>query len=253
MPPGPVVSWPSRPRSRATRSSAMRPSRPPTRIAEKTKSAPREGRRRGRWCGATAGGSSWPCAELARARGRWRAAGRGSRSCSTTSVTRRSCWSREQGAVDERDPEAAAAEDGEPHARPPSRGEHSAPAAAQCAGWSGSAPLLVTMASMSSGPHTRGDAGAGELVASASSTVLVGGRDHGPLHGHLDGGGVEHAAVAPDAAGAEEQQVGVHLADRVLGEEADQRVVVAADHAAEQHQLDRRVVARARRGQRGWR
>ncbi len=41
MPPAPTVSWPSTPSSRATRSSAARPASPPTRMAEKTKSAPR--------------------------------------------------------------------------------------------------------------------------------------------------------------------------------------------------------------------
>lgn len=41
MPPAPTVSWPSTPSARAIRSSAARPSRPPTRMAEKMKSAPR--------------------------------------------------------------------------------------------------------------------------------------------------------------------------------------------------------------------
>ena len=38
-PPGPVVSWPTKPRRSATSSSMTRPWSPPTLIAEKTKAA----------------------------------------------------------------------------------------------------------------------------------------------------------------------------------------------------------------------
>ena len=90
-PPGPMVSWPSSPSPRATRSSTVRASAPPTRTAENTKSAPVTASRRSvvalRRGSATArpeAVSSAPCASITAEMVRRRA---GSTSCRAISST----------------------------------------------------------------------------------------------------------------------------------------------------------------------
>ncbi len=91
MPPAPTVSWPRTPSSRATRSSAARPARPPTRMAEKTKSAPRSASSSS-VVATTAGASATPrpCSARTRATAVSRSA---SVSYRVTRETRPSAWS----------------------------------------------------------------------------------------------------------------------------------------------------------------
>ena len=168
MPPAPTVSWPSTPSSSATRSSFVRPSRPPTRIAEKTKSAPRSAssrsvvavtprarRRRRRLLG-----------EHAR---RSRRAGRRRGRAATTSVDPPSPRVAQQRPVHERDPEPAAAENGQPHAM-----TTSTPASTtRLERVPGRRPSLVTSTSMSSGPQTRASPVPGNLCAVGQQHDLV--------------------------------------------------------------------------------
>lgn len=83
---------------------------------------------------------------------------------------------------------------------------------------------------------------AGELPGVGEQHHLLGGGHHGPLHRHLDHGGVHDLSAGSDAARSQEQPVGVQLAQAVLGEEAHQRAVLAADHTAGEHQLDAGVL-----------
>ena len=135
----------------------------------------------------------------------------------------------QQRPVDQRHAEAAAAEDGEPH-RP--RLTSHVPPSPQ------SAARVVARASRVArvGDHDvevlraahPGHAGAGELADVGDQHDLVARRDHRALDRHLDHRRVHDLAVGPHAAGAEEQPVGVDLAQVVLGQEADQRAVARA-------------------------
>ncbi len=231
-----MVSCPSRPRSRATRSSAVRPARPPTRIAEKTKSAPVTAVSRSVVV-ATRGACSCPAAIC------W--------STCPTAARRRLvhvvqdhlvdpavAGVAQQRAVHEGDAEPAASENGQPHDR-----STSTPAAAHASSVSGSAPSLVTSTSMSvHGAHPQGPR-PGQLVPVGQQHHLVGGGDERTLDRHLDRRGVQDLPVGADPARAEEGAVGADLPERVLGEDADQGLVGASQRTAEHHQLDPVVVA----------
>ncbi len=148
----------------------------------------------------------------------------------------------QQRPVHQRDPEAPAAQDGESHDGSSRLVMTSTPDSRRQPSVSGSVAGSVTTAARSPGPQTRAMPLPGNLPASATQHGPLGRLEHRALHGDLDGGRVEHAAVAPYAAGAEEQHVGVDLADRLLGQEADQRAVVAAHHASQHDELHRFVV-----------
>ena len=161
-----------------------------------------------------------------------------STSCRTTSSTRLLAGVAQQRAVHEGDAEPAASENGQPHDR-----STSTPAAAHASSVSGSAPSLVTSTSMSfDGAHPQGPR-PGQLVPVGQQHHLVGGGDEGPLDRHLDRRGVQDLPVGADPARAEEGAVGADLPERVLGEDADQRLVGASQRTAEHHQLDPVVVA----------
>ena len=113
MPPGPVVSWPSTPSPSGTDSSTTRPSRRPTRIAQNTKSAPstaspRSVVTRNGSASAVLGGE--PVQHAAHA-----LEAAGVDVVQDDLVERQPVAPREQRAVDERDAEAAAADDRELH------------------------------------------------------------------------------------------------------------------------------------------
>ncbi len=142
----------------------------------------------------------------------------------------------EQRAVDERDAEAAAADDGQFHAIVTSIPAEST-AARQAAGSGAS----VTSWSSDSGPHTRTTPLIANLAASASSTTqsaaaiisrLIGTSTIVVSHTPRS----ESTALVP-----EDRHVGLELAQRVLGQDADERAVVAADDPAREHELDVRV------------
>ncbi len=134
-----------------------------------------------------------------------------------------------QRAVDEGDAEPAAAQDRELHARRTSR---------KRARVAGSAPSFVTRTSTASGPQTGSSPVPGNFAPVGQHHRLLGGRDHRLLHRYLHQCRVHHPAVGADAAGAEEEPVRAHLAERLLGEHPDEREVVAAQDPAQHEQLD---------------
>ena len=143
----------------------------------------------------------------------------------------------QQGPVDQGHAEATAAEDAQPHAS-----ITSTPASPNAVDRGGVGTRVgdddVEVLRTAHPRHP----GAWELADVGNEHDVVAGGDHGALDRHLDHRGVHHLAVGPDAAGAEEQPVGVHLTQVVLGQEADHRAVLPPQHAAEQHELDRRLV-----------
>ena len=144
----------------------------------------------------------------------------------------------QQRPVHERDPESAAAENGQPHHlaitfTPASRRE--APRR-RVRGRVRHHHVQVARARRPWPCPCRGTCRVGE------QDDLVAAADHGSFDRDLDDGGVHHLPAGADAAGAEEEPVGMELAEVVLGQEADQRAVLAPDHPAEEHQLDALVV-----------
>src|SRR3954471_19351918 len=290
MPPAPTVSWPRTPSARATRSSSARPSRPPTRIAEKMKSAPRRASSRSVVV-VTVGapGTAAACSARTRPTAESRPA---SRSCSTTSVTRPSARSVSSapytsgtrkpppprivsftGFLQSRPGVQAGTNDlrtarrenrsravslhlfhdpGPVSTRPVPRGEASR--------LSLSRHHDLDSGLLEGGPRRRVDrrvrhhhvqvlraadlrhARARELGRVGEQDGPLARLDHGPLDRHLDDRRVHHLPTGAHSTGAEEEPVGMQLAEVVLGEETDQGAVLAADHAAEQHQLDALVV-----------
>ena len=116
---------------------------------------------------------------------------------------------------------------------------------------SGSAPSLVTSTSMSSMAADPQGPRAGELRAGRPAAPPGRRGDHGALDRHLDPRGVQDLPVGADPARAEEEPVGADLAERVLGEDADQgagRCVAPARRAPPARPGRRRGARRRRPG-----
>ena len=233
IPPGPVVSWPTTPSSSGTCSSTTRPSSWPTRIAQKTKSAPSSASSR-----RSVGAERQPLAALAlepfeHRRDPRRAATRRRRRATTSSSPSRS-RAREQRAVDHRHPEAAAAEDRDLHAMhhlDAGRGERpTAGSAGRRVGDDGVEVGRRCRRAPSRASRTWPRRRAGPCASARG--------DHPALDRHLDHRRVHHEQIISDPARAQEGDVARELAQRVLGEHADERAVVAADAAAEHDELD---------------
>ena len=77
-----------------------------------------------------------------------------------------------------------------------------------------------------------------ELLGVGEQHDAVGRLDHRALDRHLHDRGVPHGQLLVDAARAQEEDVGADLAQRVLGEHADERAIVAPHDAAGEHELD---------------
>ena len=200
MPPGPVVSWPSTPSPSGTSSSTTRPSSWPTRIAQKTKSAPSTASTR-----SVVARNGSRVAVLGREPvehvRRCAPAATASMSCRTTSSQAEPLGLLQQRAVDERDAEAAAADDRQLHAT-----VTSIPAASTAERHGGRQRRVgddvVDRLRAADAHH----AGHRELGGVGDQDDLVGAGDHQPLDRDLDHRRVPDAHLDVDAARAQEER-----------------------------------------------